>query len=136
MPSFVDAKNRSWQLSLTVGDLLKVRAATGVDLGAALKSETALGELLFGDPATLVATLFVLCESQAATQAVTPEEFGYGFDGPTLERATESLIGAVADFFPRSRIGKAIRQNLTRVLDTADAAAVTAITAHAAQLPT
>ena len=125
--AFADAKGRQWRLAITVGDLIKVRKETGVDLAGALKSDAALADLMFGDPAGLVSTLYVLCEKQAGDMKVSPEEFGYGFDGPTVESATEALMTAIADFFPRSRIGRAIRQSMKRTMDRADEAGVLAI---------
>ena len=125
--AFADAKGRQWRIAITVGDLIRVRKETGVDLAAALKSESALADLMFGDPVVLVSTLYVLCEKQAGDMKVSPEDFGHGFDGPTVEAATEALMTAIADFFPRSRIGRAIRQSMRRTMDRADAAGVEAI---------
>ena len=134
-PRFTDVHGRAWTLTLTVGSLLDVRRETGVDLAGALKSEAALSDLIFGDPATLVGLLYVLCESQAKTAGVTPEAFGYGFDGATVEAATEALIAAVADFFPRSRIGQAIRRNLTATMRRAEDEAIKVIDAAAGASP-
>lgn len=127
MANFTDAKGRNWFLSLTVGDQLHIQRETGVDVGKAFKSVDALSDMIFADPATLVKTLWVLCESQAEKANITPEQFGYGFDGATLEGATEALLEAIADFTPRSAIGQAIRRNLKKVLAQADKAAADAI---------
>ncbi len=131
-PRFTDVAGRAWTLTLTVGSLIDVRRETGVDLAGALKSESALSDLIFGDPATLVSLLYVLCETQAKAAGVTPEQFGHGFDGRAVEAATEALLTAVADFFPRSRIGQAIRRNLAATMERAEDAAIRAIDAAGA----
>lgn len=130
MAVFTDAAGREWEVSLTVGDLADVRTATGFDLSGALRSEEGLVDLLFGDPARLVSVLWVLCEPAAVGTDVSPREFAHRFDGPTLEAAGEALLQAVADFFPRSRVGRAVRENLRATLDRMDEAAVAAITSR------
>jgi len=105
---------------LTVGTLADVREATGFDLAKTIVSESDLSDLLFADPARLVAVLFVVCEPDVKARQVTPEEFAHLFVGPTLGGAGEALLGAIADFFPRSRVGAAIRANLTATLDRMD----------------
>lgn len=127
MARFKDAQGREWMLSLTVGDQLEIQRQTGVNVGAAFKSVDALSEMIFSDPATLVKTLWVLCEKQAKQASVEPEQFGYGFDGVTIEAATEALLEAIADFTPRSAIGEAIRANLKTVLMQSDRMAIEAM---------
>lgn len=122
MTRFKDFLGREWSLRLTVGALGQVRRETGADLGQAMRSDQALADLLFGDPATLVSVLWVLVADQA--REVTPESFANGFDGPALERATEALLAAVADFFPRSKVGAALRASLGRTLERMDQAVI------------
>lgn len=81
-----------------------------------------LGRLLFeGFGRKMAEVLWVLCEDQAAAMKIEPEAWADLFDGATIERATTALLEAVADFFPRSRIGKAIRENLPKMLADMDA---------------
>lgn len=129
MPAFTDCKNREWTLRLTVGLMTDVRECAGVRLGDVLRDEAALGALVFGDAEALVKTLWVLCREQAEARGVTPEEFAHGFDGPTLEKAVEAFLGSVADFFPRSRVGQKMRENLPAILADADRRGVEAVEA-------
>lgn len=135
MSKFADCLGREWSLNLTVGALADVRRSTDCDLGKALKDEGALVELLFSDPVRLVEVLWVLVRSQAegATVLCGPDQgkppadaegFARGFDGPTLERAAEALLDAVADFFPRSRVGRALRERMRQGLDRMDDAII------------
>jgi hypothetical protein len=118
--SFKDADGREWKLRLTVGLLGDVRRDAGVDLGAAIKSPKDLAGILYADPADLVKVLWVLVEKQATDAGVSPEEFGHAFDGAAIERAGEALLEAVADFFPRSAIGRKIKSNLPKLLEQVD----------------
>lgn len=120
MASFKDADNREWKLRLTVGLLGDVKRDAGVDLGAAIKSPQSLAEILYTDPADLVKVLWVCVESQAKEAGVSPEEFGHAFDGPTIEKAGEALLEAVADFFPRTAIAKRIKTDLPKLLEQVD----------------
>ncbi|MBY0513085.1 MAG: hypothetical protein K2P78_04140 [Gemmataceae bacterium] len=52
---------------------------------------------------------------------MSPDQWADRFDGPTVERATSAFLGAVADFFPRSRVGAAIKANLPGMLAKMDA---------------
>jgi len=122
--TFKDKNDNEWNLSMTTGDLTAVRQATGVKLGEALRSESALVEALFTEPETFVRVLWVICEKQAAAKNVTPEQFGYGFDGPAIERATQALLESIADFFPRSAMAQAIKRRLPEMLTSLDKRAV------------
>lgn len=124
MTRFKDCLGREWSLRITVGALGQVRREAGVDLGQAMRSDQALADLLFGDPATLVSVLWVLVSDQALGLEVSPDSFAHGFDGPALERATEALLAAVADFFPRSKVGQALRTSLGRTLERMDQAVI------------
>lgn len=127
MKRFKDRLGREWALDLTVGDLPAIKDALGVDLGQALRTGEGMAEFLFADPSALVRVLWVLAEQQATAKDVSPESFARGFDGPALERASDTLMGAVADFFPRSRIGRAIQENLPGMLREMEDAAISQI---------
>lgn len=131
--SFKDPDGIEWKLRLTVGAVTDVKAATGVDIGTVTKSDAAWVQFLFGDSEKLVALLWVLCEKQASERGVTPEAFARLFDGTTLEAAGSALAGAIADFFPRSRVAAAIRQSLGRILEAADEKGIAEINATTEQ---
>lgn len=127
MPTFTDNKGRAWEVRLTLGLLTEVREQAGVKLGEVLRTEQGLADFVFGDVETLGKVLWVLCREQAERQGVTPEDFAHGFGGDTIEKAVEAVLGSVADFFPRSKIGAAIRKNLALVLAKADERGVAAL---------
>lgn len=118
--TFTDLNGDEWKLRLTVGTLADLRRDAGLDLSRALRSADALAEVLFGDPENLAKALWVLCETQARERNLSPEDFAHRFDGPTIERATEALLAAVADFFPRTRVGQELRENQKKLLEAMD----------------
>lgn len=124
-PEFTDAENRTWKLRITFGLAERIKAETGVELGD--EKNTAWLSLLFGDRGTLVSVLWMIVEKQAKELGVTPEEFAEGFDGATLCAAGDALACSVADFFPRSRIARAIRTNLSRILAAGEERAIAAM---------
>ncbi|VTU00997.1 Uncharacterized protein OS=Isosphaera pallida (strain ATCC 43644 / DSM 9630 / IS1B) GN=Isop_2427 PE=4 SV=1 [Gemmataceae bacterium] len=122
--TFTDAEGHEWRLRLTVGAVADVKRDAGVDIGGVTRSDAAWLRFLFGeDPGPFVATLWALCAGQAAAAGVTPEQFAHRLDGPALEAAGAALAGAIADFFPRSRIARALREGIARVIEATDARA-------------
>lgn len=131
MARFHDHMGDEWQLKLTVGSVADVKRQTGVNL-ALVSKDTSWVDVIFGDPPKLVEMLYVLCEEQCAADGrkLSAEEFGYRFDGPTLEAAGGALADAIADFFPRSAVAKAVKSGLQKLMTTMDAKAVRAIEKH------
>lgn len=119
MPKFKDAKDREWDLALNVGLLGKLRKEAGFDLGKNTTAER-LSETLFADPEMIVRVLWVLCESQAEKTGVSPEEFGYGFDGPSINSAITAFIEAIIDFFHRPAAATAMKAKLPQMMGSFD----------------
>lgn len=120
MASFRDEQGREWKVRLTVGSVAEVLRETKVNLALAAK-DSAWVDAIFGDPGKLVEILWALCGPQAKGHGVaTPEEFAGLFDGATLEQAGSALAEGVADFFPRSRIAKALRETWAKTITAAE----------------
>lgn len=126
MATFTDRAERAWTLGFTLGDFPRFKAE-GVDLNAILKSGEGMADLLFGDPERLGRFAWLLCEGQAAERGVTPEDFAGGFDGPALESLGEAVAEAVADFFPRSAVARAIKGTLRAKLTAMDETMIAAL---------
>lgn len=120
---FTDHTGQEWKLHLTYGAAMDVQRETQVNLALTSKDSN-WADLLFGDNGRLVSVLWVLCEEQAKELGVTPEKFGYRFDGPTLEAAGNALAHAIAGFFPRSKIAEAIGVGLPKLMAEADRKAI------------
>lgn len=133
MAAFTDYTGAEWKLRLTYTSADQVKRETGVNLTVTAKDSN-WSEVIFGDPGRLVGVLWVLCEAQAKERGLTPEQFGERFDGPTLEAAGDALCEGIADFFPRSRIAKALRANLTKVVTAAEDRAIAKLEHEVAKL--
>lgn len=114
MGRFVDGKGTEWTVSLDVGVLQEVKDETGVDLSVITK-DTSWITAIFADPGKLVSILHVLCRDQIKELGLSPRDFARRFTGDVLEPAGDALVGALADFFPRSRIAQALRENLPKL---------------------
>lgn len=125
MSKFTDANGRDWQVTLTVGLLRPLR-----ELGFGLDElkGTTVGGLAFAEPEKLVEVAWLLCEAQADKAGVTPEQFGAGFDGDTLDRFADAFMGAVLLFFPSlRRLGPALAAKRAVILEAVTAEAVKAL---------
>lgn len=126
MATFTDNRGRQWVVSLTLGDLRRLREAAGVDLARVLTDDTALGRLLYADPDTLGRVLWVLCGDQAKAAELDEAQFADGFDADTFVRCGDALAEAVLGFF-HPRQAATVRAGLPGKLRQMDAAISQAI---------
>ena len=126
MSKFADCNGNEWKLHLTYGSASAVQRETGVNLALASQSTTWV-EIIFNNPGKLIEVLWVLCEQQATHRALTPEQFAYGFDGETIEAAGNALAECVADFFPRSAVGKKLKAQIPTILKQTDERMIAAL---------
>lgn len=117
MNQFTDANGKVWTLTLTLGDIRRVRQECGVDLGEFLTKPESFAENI-ADPEKLGAVLWVLCKKQAGD--VTPETFADGFDGPTIQSAIKKLAGAIADFYQSPEMAKVIKAGVESRVEKLD----------------
>lgn len=101
MAQFKDTTGRPWTFELSVGEVLRVKKETGVNLAELFSRGSKEGDKL-ADPEMLVNIAWELVKAQAA--GMEPEAFAFVLNGETLEAIADSLGEAVADFFPRRRI--------------------------------
>jgi len=125
MQTFNDSRGRTWELSVNVNTIKRVKQMADVDL-MGLVSDHASVERLIADPCLLVDVLYVLCKPQADAAGVTDVEFGESLGGDALDDATTALLEDFCDFFParkrsilRTALGK-IRAIEQGVLDLAE----------------
>lgn len=126
MSRFVDGKGTEWKLVLDVGLLQEVKDETQVDLSLVTK-DTSWVNAIFADPGKLVSVLYLVCQDQVKELGLSPRDFARRFSGEVLERAGDALVGALASFFPRSRIATALRENLPKLLAKAETAMIARI---------
>jgi hypothetical protein len=120
---FKDSHGRSWLVPITVGTISDVRRALDVDL-VDLGGE--IFQRLQADPILLCNVLFCVCREQAEAAGISDEDFGRSMGGDAIDDATDALLEALINFFPRQR-RDALRAAWLRVR-TLDAMAANQIT--------
>ena len=98
MHSFKDTEGREWHVKITLGIARDLKDQTEIDLldGKALLTAAA-------DPYVMGQVLWVVCQKQATSRNLSPEDFAAAFDGDVVTEATDALVEASIDFFPKAR---------------------------------
>lgn len=112
MQIFRDRLGRDWVLELNVTQIAAVKAGSSVDLWHAFDEQLKPLAELMGDLGKVCEVVYALVRKQAAERSITPEQFGEGLAGDSLQAAAEALAQELIDFFP----DKARRENLRRVV--------------------
>ncbi|HYD00780.1 MAG TPA: hypothetical protein VEB22_06085 [Phycisphaerales bacterium] len=114
MHTFKDNTGRQWSVEINVAALKRVRGLTGTDLMQVMEGTGGLIEKLIRDPVLLCDVVYALCKPQAdaASPAVSDEEFGRAMAGDAIEAATGAVLEELVSFCPSPRD----RANLGRVL--------------------
>lgn len=101
MPSFKDANQQEWLLSLDAPTIKAVRSeCDGLDLADVEGRSFAKMQ---NDPCLLVDVLWIMCRKQASDKGISDEQFGRALVGDSLESATTAMLESIADFFPSQR---------------------------------
>ena len=117
MPTFKDANGKEWIVALDGPTIREVRKAVGVDLAA---TDGRAADQLYNDPVVLVDSLWIVCRSQANAAGITGEQFGRALVGDPIDSATDALIEAINDFFPKRR-REAMKTLTARMKETREA---------------
>ncbi len=99
MQIFKDNANRSWQLSLTIGVAMKVKATLRIDLLQPEVGDPPVLTRLGIDELLLAQVIAIMLESQFELQKVDRDDIYETFDGPTFARAHEAFYKELIDFF-------------------------------------
>ncbi len=129
MQIFKDNANRSWQLSLTIGVAMKVKATLGIDLLQPEVGDPPVMTRLGIDELLLAQVIAIMLESQFELQKVDRDDIYETFDGPTFARAHEAFYKELIDFFQsrgrQDRATAVLKQ--MKMIESGIAAAVTKI---------
>lgn len=118
MATFADRFGKSWEISITIGSLNRLKK-----IGVNLLSVEWLGDIELTGRA-----LWVLCESQAIERGIAEEEFAEGFDGPALSRAVEAIDEEYTVFsLRRPALAEAARKRLPQIRSQQEQQAIRAI---------
>ena len=103
MTSFRDTAGRTWQISLTIDALKRVKSLLQIDLTEPLQGEPPLMTRLAIDVLLLCDVLFALIKPQADAAGVSDEVFGASLGGEANLAAQEALTQEWLDFFQNLR---------------------------------
>jgi hypothetical protein len=110
MHSFVDNEKRTWEISINVTAVKRIRGLMGVDLYALVDDGFKSLSKLVSDPVTLADVLYCLCKDQAEKQSITDEEFGRALAGDAITLAADAFVEELIDFFPDVRARASLRK--------------------------
>ena len=120
MTTFTDSRGTEWTLSLTSGDLKRIRKTVGLDLAEALKPGLGeLGVILDEKGDRFLELMWALCGRDAK---IPRDEFECLFDRDTAVGAVAAVTGEVFDFFRGEKIGQAVRRRILGAVEEADRA--------------
>lgn len=104
---WTDATGKDWTTSVNVNTVRRVNELTGVLLTDA--ADTDLVQRLFSDIMLLCDVLYAVCEPQASERGIDSAAFGELLAGETIDKACDSLMRSIVDFFPSGRRDKVNR---------------------------
>lgn len=109
---WTDKEGRDWSTAISVATIKRVKELAGVLLTDA--ADTDLVERLYSDVMLLCDVLYAVSMPQAEQRDITSSQFGELLVGDTIDRACESLMVDLIDFFPSGR-----RPIVTRIVAAA-----------------
>ena len=107
--TFKDSTGYSWEITITVGTIARVRSRLNVDLSRLYDEKGKLYREVILDPVAFVNLIYVLCESQAMAAGIIDEQFGERFNGEVYELAMDAFEEEMIRFFPNRQ-----RETLTK----------------------
>ena len=109
MKTFTDNANRSWNISVTVDAIKRVRSLLDVDLMQAASGK--LIQQLADNPVLLCDVIYCVIKPQADEREITDEQFGAAMAGDAIDQATSAFLEDLVNFFPSRK-----REMLQKVL--------------------
>jgi hypothetical protein len=110
---FSDTNGRTWEPSVNVVTIGRVRSALKLNLLELLLPNNTLAERL-ADPCLMVDVLYLLCEDQAKEHQVSDAAFGASLSMDSIEDGWNGVLEGLVSFSPRG-----LRPAHQRVLETA-----------------
>jgi len=99
MRVITELQGRKWKLQITVGSILAVRDALGINLYDI--SDEGFIKALLQDQIKIVEMLWVLLEDQAKEEfEVDERKFCHGFSGDIIAAGTNLFLEELLEFFP------------------------------------
>lgn len=103
MGKFTDNEQREWTLSIGVPVVKAIREECDPDFLRAdfdKPREPSTMERLLADAPTLCNVVWLLCRENAAQRGIDESSFYAALTGDAIDRATDALVEAIAEFSP------------------------------------
>ena len=99
---FKDVNGNVWSINITVKEFMAIKSECGIDLGAIFEDNSDwIQEIISQDNLVKFMSILGICtDVQRDKLDMSMEDFYQGFDGATIESATEALIEGVVNFTP------------------------------------
>jgi hypothetical protein len=110
MHSFKDNSERTWEVTIHVAAVKRIRALLGIDLYRLVDDGFQSLAALVSDPVRLADVLYCLCKEQADQLGVSDEDFGRGLAGDAITEAADAFVEELIDFFPDARARAGLRK--------------------------
>ena len=110
MKTFKDNEGRSWNVSVNVAAMKRVKTLLNLNLMDAVESD--LIQRLATDPMLLCDVIYAICKPDADKRNVSDEQFGQSMAGDVIEHATKRQV-------LRKAVEK-FKKVQTRAVETAD----------------
>lgn len=111
MRTFTDNAGRTWSVCLNIDSARRIKSLAGVDIMEFVEGD--LLEKVMRSPLLLFDVIYAICQEQAATQNISPEEFGKAMGGAAIVAARTALLEEVCDFFQEE--GQTIRRQASKL---------------------
>lgn len=117
MKTFKDRQGKTWEISIDVAALKRVKGVLDLDLTAVIEGD--LIKRLSSDVILLCDVIYVLCQPQAEEHfgENSDEQFGRSLDADCFAEAEEAFWAELVNFF-RSRGGNWISRMRQKVAET------------------
>lgn len=123
MASFTDNAKTTWVIDLDAPKIVRIRSELGLDLVGA---DGSAYEKMVDDPILLFEVLWKLCSKQADDKKIDVDAFAQRITGDAIESATDAMVEAIADFFPKAKreLVRGLAQKTARIRAKGMAAAM------------
>lgn len=112
MAKFNDPTGREWEISITAGDLKRIRRDAGVDLRDALKPNGGKLTEILDDPDSFLDLMWSLCSKQATAANVIRDDFEQLFDHDTTVNSVAAVWSEIWSFSRGQKAGTEARSAL------------------------
>lgn len=102
MASFTDQQGREWQINIDAPTVMEIRSDCDPEF---LKNDTKESNTyirLQEDPVLLCRVVFLLTREQREARHIAEPDFYRSVIGEAIDRATEAMLDAIANFIPKS----------------------------------